>query len=111
MKAIFFFESSEVVASEQGGHDQVHGVSSMAKRPTVNETLLFGTSNASSIDGGCGVENQSRRHYTANSFCRALPLRNHGRSTRCIYPGSVRFLATNFCAHSLASDFCPVSFK
>lgn len=46
-----------------------------------------------------------REHYAlANSFRSALLLRNHGRSRRCMYRGSVRFFASSFCAHSRASS-------
>ena len=47
----------------------------------------------------------------ANSFSSASPLRNHGRSYRCMYRGSVRFLASSFSAHSRASSRRPASFR
>ena len=33
---------------------------------------------------------------SSNSLSRVLPLRNHGRSYRCMYRGSVRFFASSF---------------
>ena len=38
----------------------------------------------------------SELYALASSFSSALPLRNHGRSRRCIYLGSVRFFASSF---------------
>ena len=49
--------------------------------------------------------------FSSNSFFNAFPLRNHGRSRRCIYPGNVRFLAINFSIHSRASCVFPCVFK
>jgi hypothetical protein len=46
-----------------------------------------------------------------NSFNSALPLRNHGRSYRCIYRGSVRFFASSFCAHSRDCSGRPASLR
>ena len=40
----------------------------------------------------------------ASSFSNAFPFRNHDRSRLCMYRGNVRFLASNFCAHSRDSS-------
>jgi len=49
--------------------------------------------------------------HTANSFAKALPFRNHGRSTLCMYLGKVLFLACNFATHSWASFFFPAALR
>ena len=47
---------------------------------------------------------RSELYALANSFNRALPLRNHGLSRLCMYRGNVRFFARSFCNHSRASS-------
>ena len=49
--------------------------------------------------------------HPANSFSNTFPFRNHGRSTLCIYLGSVLFFAANFLVHSRASSLFPASLK